>query len=649
MRKTISIAAAAGLALALVSGPPTASAATATLLGAPQPGTLASIGGAPGYAVANGLPSAAGQVATKYNNQVTTTFNGPSATVAVKAGSTNLAVGSVVGEATGVETLNITGVKASFKDAAPPFFTVKDIAALMPNLTFEFVLRSKSNGAIQFKGHYAINFANGKVSVDDAGTNSPPNGHPVMKQVNDGSLNLQLVAGNNQVVNSRMDLALTSCAEPGAVTFNSGIATMYTSYAAAVPFKLSAQVPFSFGFNLNQLTNGQQATLDLGQIGVANQPSWWKGISAGTKANATTGFGSFDWKSLFTTATVDALGPSVQQAFTTAFGKGLDIQQLTNEIAGRTDAQMAKDIDPMVTQFIASLAKALPKINGTIQDIPLYPGWYGELQMDNITGNTSWKADIHEPAKAMYPNLKADTTAKVVAAVKSKVTTSAWSSLALAQMGSKPATATITSTFAPKAITSLMATNISVDGVGPTAGPTTDPVVVPGSVKLGTSTWALESDGRAAAQVTVTSDGAWQATKDSPWLRVVRTSGRASATIKIVVARNRGPAREGHVTVQSGTESATLTVSQPAPITLSVSPRGVWRATGAELPRSFTVDTNAPSGWEAAPNRDWIHVQQGGATLQLTLDANTGARRSGAVQVKAGGRTVMIRIVQARG
>lgn len=647
--------------MALVSGLPDASAAsTPTPLGTPQPGTLASIGGAPGYAQASGLPAAAGQTAPKSNNQVTTTFNGTSATVAVKAGGTSVSVGSVVGEGTGTETLNITGVKAAFKDAAPPFFTVKDVAALMPILTFEFTLRNKSTGAIQFRGHYAINFANGRVSADDAGTNSPPNGHAPMKQANDAALDLQLTTGN-KVVNDRMDLALKACAEPGATTMNGGVATMYAGYAAAIPFTLSAQVPFSFGFNLNGLQNGQQASLNLNQISGANQPAWWKGLSAGTKSNVAIGFGSFNWQSLFAATTVNALGPTIQQNLTNALGQGLNVKQLTSEIAGRTEAQMTKDIDTMVTEFIAGIAKALPQVNGKINDIAGYPSWYGELQMDNIQGNTSWKADLREPAKAMYPRIKADTTTKVVAAVKSRVASTAWSNLVATQLSAKPATATITSTFTPQSITSLVATNVtSGDGggtpatTGPTTGPTTEPTTEPtiitgGSLKLNTSLWTVPSEARSTAQVAVTSGGAWKATKDSTWLKVVGGSGRSSGSIKVIANKNPGPAREGHVTVQAGTDTATLTVRQPAPITLSVSPTGTWQAAAAEPPRGFTISMNASSEWTATPNQPWIHVQQGGNTLQLSLDANTGRRRTGAVQVKAGARTVLIKVVQARG
>ena len=573
-KKTPAIIVATGLALALISGLPSAAAApSASTVGAPQIGGLSQIGGPAGYAQANGWPAATGQASPQYDGQITTTLAGRSGTVSVGAGPDELSVGAAVGEATGAETLTATGTKIQFTGDVLPFFSVADMIALMPQLTFEFSTRT-SSGSLVYQGHYALDLVTGRVTADGAEVSTPANGHPAMSQTNSSGQDAHVTAPGNPIVEQRIAAANSACVLPGTATLNSGTPRVYTGFAQSTPLTLSAPVPVSFGYRFSQLTTGHQLTVGLDQV-FAQGGTWAAGLASAPRSGVAISFDSFDWRAVFDSAALNRLDSGIQQGFASAFGKGLSYDQLVEAITTTTDAQMATYLDQFVTEFIAGIADGVTSIrSATFPSLPDYPTLNGALQMDQILGTTSWPTDLREPPKTMYPNLRATVASKLTSLVKARARAQ-WYDMVRSEISGNPVTTTITRTFVPAAMTSLVATDVSYFGratavPSSTAPSSTTPptTVTPPSSTAPTTSVRLSSDDwrvgypKAKQAFRVTSGTRWTAASDSKWLKVRGRSGPSGGLFKLIATKNAGGTRVGHVTVSSGGDRATVTVTQ---------------------------------------------------------------------------------------
>lgn len=125
------------------------------------------------------------------------------------------------------------------------------------------------------------------------------------------------------------------------------------------------------------------------------------------------------------------------------------------------------------------------------------------------------------------------------------------------------------------------------------------------------------------------------AASDADWLNVTATKALTAESIPVSFALNPGrESRIGHVTVSGEGLQEVFTLTQgafePAFEVSDEQGVGAWGTLSAPkegLTYSFTITTNM--NYEAtAPDADWIHVEQTGGTVSVTVEANSGAARS---------------------
>jgi hypothetical protein len=126
----------------------------------------------------------------------------------------------------------------------------------------------------------------------------------------------------------------------------------------------------------------------------------------------------------------------------------------------------------------------------------------------------------------------------------------------------------------------------------------------------------------------------WGATSNVPWLTIqVGSSGTGNGTVTFAVEASSGAARSGTLTVAG----QSIAVQQAQGCTFAVAP------TSATVPNAggqtaFDVQAGAACAWTAASQVSWITIASGASgsgngTVQLTVAANTGASRTGTVNV----------------
>lgn len=146
--------------------------------------------------------------------------------------------------------------------------------------------------------------------------------------------------------------------------------------------------------------------------------------------------------------------------------------------------------------------------------------------------------------------------------------------------------------------------------------------------------------------VTTTSECAYTATSNNPWITVTAgASGTGTGTVSFTVAANNGLARTGTITVGG----QTFTVTQSNGCTYALSPTNAdFNAAGG--PGSFNLmASDAACPWTAASSAPWIILNNtsgtGSATVSFTVQANTGPARAGTIT--AGGQTFTVNQVAA--
>ena len=140
--------------------------------------------------------------------------------------------------------------------------------------------------------------------------------------------------------------------------------------------------------------------------------------------------------------------------------------------------------------------------------------------------------------------------------------------------------------------------------------------------------------------MTVTAAGAcaWNATSQASWITITRgASGAGSGTVSLTIAANTGGARVGLVTIAAQTYVVTQAAATGGSCTYGL---GASQASVPAAGTSTTVPVTAPAGcaWTAASLVSWITVSagaigNGSGAATLTVAANTGAARGGAVIV----------------
>lgn len=85
------------------------------------------------------------------------------------------------------------------------------------------------------------------------------------------------------------------------------------------------------------------------------------------------------------------------------------------------------------------------------------------------------------------------------------------------------------------------------------------------TLTLSKTTWApAKGGGSTEVSVEPYNQGTWSATSDQPWLVVAGPLNPSDDGLTLLAQPNTGPARTGTVTVRSGDQTGTLTVTQRA-------------------------------------------------------------------------------------
>jgi hypothetical protein len=151
--------------------------------------------------------------------------------------------------------------------------------------------------------------------------------------------------------------------------------------------------------------------------------------------------------------------------------------------------------------------------------------------------------------------------------------------------------------------------------------------------------------GGATGTVNVTSGSGcgWTATSNAPWLSITSgASGTGNAAVRFNAAANAGAARSGTLTIAG----RTFTVSQAEGCTFAIAPESASPAAGGG-PLSVSVTSPGGCAWTAAAagSAPWIRVTSGASgsgngTVELTIDPNSGASRTGTATIA--GRTFTV-------
>jgi len=163
-------------------------------------------------------------------------------------------------------------------------------------------------------------------------------------------------------------------------------------------------------------------------------------------------------------------------------------------------------------------------------------------------------------------------------------------------------------------------------------------------------TFTLSSSGKSygsgtgSDSFTVTaSDGSctWTAASNANWVTITGgTPGTGTGTVDFSLAANTGAARSATITAAGKTFTVSQTAGSTSTCTVTLSPTNAsYAAAGGS--GSFTVTASDPScTWTAASTAtSWLSVDSGSAsgtgngTVSYTVAANTGAARSGAINV----------------
>jgi hypothetical protein len=142
--------------------------------------------------------------------------------------------------------------------------------------------------------------------------------------------------------------------------------------------------------------------------------------------------------------------------------------------------------------------------------------------------------------------------------------------------------------------------------------------------------------------VTTVSGCPWSSSSSTPWISVAAgSSGSGSGTVKLTVQVNSGAARSGSATIAG----RTFTIDQNSGCAFAITPTSqTMAASGGSLP----VTVTSPGGctWTASSQAPWLSVTSGasgsgGGTVQVEVQANTGAQRLGTATIAGQTFTVM--------
>ncbi|WP_421799068.1 BACON domain-containing protein [Haliscomenobacter sp.] len=153
-----------------------------------------------------------------------------------------------------------------------------------------------------------------------------------------------------------------------------------------------------------------------------------------------------------------------------------------------------------------------------------------------------------------------------------------------------------------------------------------------------------------SANITVTSNVAWNVSSNAAWLTPSPNSGSNNGTVAASFTTNTGAARTGTLTFTGGGITRTATITQAAPASLTVTPstQSVGTAAG-----SFNITVSSNIAWTVSSNAAWLTTSptsgSNNGTVTASYAANTGAARTGTLTFSGSGLTQTVTVNQADG
>ncbi|MCR5139410.1 MAG: hypothetical protein K6B45_04520 [Bacteroidaceae bacterium] len=145
-------------------------------------------------------------------------------------------------------------------------------------------------------------------------------------------------------------------------------------------------------------------------------------------------------------------------------------------------------------------------------------------------------------------------------------------------------------------------------------------------IEVSQTNFKVASDGgELSLEVYVSDNLPWQATTTDSWVTLSQTSGKGNATIKLTVLANEtGEVRQATVTIKAREKSASVTITQEASPTFSVTPTSL--SFGSEGgAKSLTITSNQV--WNVSTLDWWLTLSvsygSGDGTLSVTASENT--------------------------
>ncbi|MCL2737061.1 MAG: hypothetical protein FWD75_10635 [Propionibacteriaceae bacterium] len=220
-----------------------------------------------------------------------------------------------------------------------------------------------------------------------------------------------------------------------------------------------------------------------------------------------------------------------------------------------------------------------------------------------VTATAAWTASSNVPWLTVSPSSGAGTGDVVLSASANTASSS------------RSGVVTFTTTSgSPKATWSL---------------PVTQPGMMPGWLTLDTVWWVAPSAASETTLVAVSSNHAWQATPDHPWVTVSPASGVGNGVVAVTAAASGiADSRSATVTFTTVTGSPQvtkgLTLTQPGVDTRLEVDKTSWSVSSSAAVTSVAVSSN--TSWTVTSDQSWVSVAtpsgSGDSTLSVTAAEN---------------------------
>lgn len=205
---------------------------------------------------------------------------------------------------------------------------------------------------------------------------------------------------------------------------------------------------------------------------------------------------------------------------------------------------------------------------------------------------------------------------------------------------------TITATYTENTTSSQRTALISVNGC---TNPFTVTVVQVGNCTFSFSPANLSLPPDAGStNINVTSSGSWSASESLVWLTLSPSSGTGNATVTATYLANTGTSRNGTITFDACGSQTTMSVSQSAPCSFSITPSTQNVSFGSGT-TTFNVISN--TSWTVSDDVTWLTASPSSGNGNGTITAyfatnNFTSLRTATISINACGSTYTVTVIQ---